>query len=63
LLPVLVQEQWWLAIVGRSGVGWREGGALLVALFKPPGGADDGVASYQFRTGPAALAEVIVRDE
>lgn len=57
-LPVLVKGRWWLAIVGRSGVGWREGDAVLVALFTPPAGEVDGVASYQFRIAPAGLRDV-----
>lgn len=63
VLPVRVGARWWLAVVGRSGVGWREGGAVLVALFAPPGRAVDGVASYQFRIGPTGLRDVAVTDE
>jgi hypothetical protein len=62
-LPVFVDGRWWLAVVGRSGVGWREGDAVLVALFAPPGRAADGVASYQFHVGPAELREVVAADE
>lgn len=56
-LPVWVDDRWWLAVVGRSGVGWREGDAVLVALFAPPGRAADGVASYQFRVTPTGLLD------
>lgn len=56
-LSVYVDGRWWLAVVGRAGVGWREGGAVLVALFKPPGRPGDGVAAYQFRTAPAGLLQ------
>ncbi|MGZ7240522.1 hypothetical protein ACXWPE_09880, partial [Streptococcus pyogenes] len=62
-LPVWVDGQWWLAVVGRSGVGWREGSAVLVALFAPPGRAADGVASYQFRIMPTALREVVTAND
>jgi len=61
-LPVFIGGRWWLAIVGRGGVGWREGGAVLVALFAPPGRAGDAVASYQFLVGPAGLREAVARD-
>lgn len=62
-LPVWVDGQWWLAVVGRSGVGWREGGAVLVALFAPPGRAGDGVASYQFLVEPTSLRDATAADE
>lgn len=62
VLPVQVEGRWWLAVVGRSGVGWREGDAVLVALFAPPGRATDGVASYQFLSRPAALREARATD-
>lgn len=61
-VPVLVGGRWWIAVVGRSGVGWREGEAVLVALFAPPGRRGDGVASYQFRVEPTALREVVAED-
>lgn len=61
-LPVFIGGRWWLAVVGRGGVGWREGGAVLVALFAPPGRAGDAVASYQFFVGPAGLREAVARD-
>lgn len=61
-VPVWVDGHWWLAVVGRSGVGWREGGAVLVALFAPPGRAADGVASYQFRVRPTALRDATATD-
>lgn len=63
LLAVQVEGRWWLAVVGRSGVGWREGDAVLVTLFAPPGRAADGVASYQFLSRPGALRDVTVTDE
>ena len=63
VLPVWVADRWWLAVVGRSGVGWREGGALLVALFGPPGRTADAVASYQFRVAPGGLRDVTAADE
>lgn len=63
VLPVWVQGRWWLAVVGRSGVGWREGAAVLVALFAAPGRAADGVASYQFLVRPSALRDVVVSNE
>lgn len=63
VLPVRVADRWWLAVVGRAGVGWREGDAVLVALFAPPGRAADGVASYQFRITPAGLLDVTAKDE
>ena len=47
-LPVFIDGRWWLAIVGRAGIGWRKGNAVNVALFAPPGRAADAVASYQF---------------
>lgn len=62
-LPVFIDGRWWLAIVGRSGVGWREGGAVLVSLFAPPGRPGDGVASYQFRFQPVGLREATAADE
>ncbi|RZL35021.1 MAG: hypothetical protein EOP35_15760 [Rubrivivax sp.] len=62
-LPVWVNGRWWLAAVGRSGVGWREGDAVLVALFAPPGRSADGVASYQFVVGPTALRDVTTADD
>lgn len=62
-LPVFVDGRWWLAVVGRAGVGWREGDAVLVALFKPPGRPGDGVASYQFRLQPAGLRSAVAADE
>lgn len=62
-LPVLVDGRWWLAVVGRAGVGWREGDTVLVALFAPPGRSTDGVASYQFRVAPAGLLEAKASDE
>lgn len=63
VLPVQVDGRWWLAVVGRSGVGWREGDAVLVALFAPPGRAADGVASYQFLSRPNGLRDVTVSAE
>jgi hypothetical protein len=62
-LPVFIDGRWWLAVVGRGGVGWREGDTILVALFAPPGRPGDAVASYQFRTGPAGLQDAVARDE
>ena len=61
-LPVFIDGRWWLAVVGRGGVGWREGESILVALFAPPGRPTDAVASYQFITGPAGLREAVARD-
>ncbi len=63
VLAVQVEGRWWLAVVGRSGVGWREGDAVLVALFAPPGRAADGVASYQFLSRPSGLRDVTVTAE
>ncbi|MBV8033766.1 hypothetical protein [Roseateles sp.] len=63
VLPVRVEGRWWLAVVGRSGVGWREGAAVLVALFAPPGRAADGVASYQFLVRPTGLLDAAASDE
>lgn len=63
VLAVLADGRWWLAVVGRSGVGWREGDAVLVALFAPPGRAADGVASYQFLSRPSGLRDVTVTAE
>lgn len=63
VLAVQVEGHWWMAVVGRSGVGWREGDAVLVALFAPPGRAADGVASYQFLSRPSALRDVMVTPE
>lgn len=62
-LAVWVDGRWWLAVVGRSGVGWRKGDAVLVALFAPPGRSIDGVASYQFVVRPAALRDVTATDQ
>lgn len=62
-LSVFIEGRWWLAVVGRAGVGWREGDAVLVALFAPPGRPGDAVASYQFVTGPAGLKGAVARDE
>lgn len=62
-LPVLVDGRWLLAVVGRGGVGWREGDAVLVTLFALPGRAADATASYQFRVGPTGLRDVVARDE
>ncbi|MBW8847112.1 MAG: hypothetical protein JF607_19265 [Burkholderiales bacterium] len=62
-LPVFIDGRWWLAVVGRGGVGWREGEAILVALFAPPGRPTDAVAAYQFITGPAGLRDAVARDE
>ena len=62
-LPVFIDGRWWLAVVGRGGVGWREGEAVLVALFAPPGRPADAVASYQFITGPAGLQEAVAVDK
>lgn len=62
-VPVWMQGQWWLAFVGRSGVGWREGDAVLVSLFAPPGREADAVASYQFVVRPTGLAGVTAKDE
>lgn len=61
-LPVFIAGRWWLAVVGRSGVGWRQGDAVLVALFAPPGRAQDAVASYQFVVGPAGLVRAMARN-
>ncbi|MBI3346475.1 MAG: hypothetical protein HY020_04605 [Burkholderiales bacterium] len=61
-LPVLVGERWWLAVVGRAGVGWREGDAVLVALFAPPGRQQDATASYQFLIRPSGLSKATVTD-
>ncbi len=63
VLAVQVEGRWWMAVVGRSGVGWREGDAVLVALFAPPGRAADGVASYQFLSRPSGLRDVTVTAE
>ncbi|MDR7272069.1 hypothetical protein J2X20_004743 [Pelomonas saccharophila] len=60
-LPVLIGDRWWLAVVGRAGIGWRVGDAVNVALFAPPGRAADAVASYQFgfeQTGLLAATAV-----
>lgn len=62
-VPVWVQGRWWLAFVGRAGVGWREGDAVLVSLFAPPGREADAVASYQFTLRPTGLAGVLARDD
>ncbi|MCF8203934.1 MAG: hypothetical protein K9J82_02580 [Methylotenera sp.] len=62
-VPLWVQGRWWLAFVGRSGVGWREGDAVLVSLYAPPGREADAVASYQFVVRPTGLASVVARDE
>lgn len=61
-LPVFIDGRWWLAVVGRAGVGWREGDAVLVAMFMPPGRPGDGVASYQFRTRPVSLLGAVATD-
>ncbi|MFG6413754.1 hypothetical protein ACG02S_07560 [Roseateles sp. DC23W] len=63
VLPVQVDSRWWLAVVGRSGVGWREGDAVLVAFFALPGRVADGAASYQFRVSPKGLRDVMAIDE
>lgn len=60
-LPVFIDGRWWLAVVGRGGVGWREGGVVLVALFQPPGRAEDAVAFYQFPVGPVGLRAAVAR--
>jgi hypothetical protein len=63
VLPFWVEGRWWLAVVGRSGVGWREGDAVLVALFAPPGRLADAVASYQFLVVPTGLQNAVAADE
>lgn len=62
-VPLWVQGRWWLAFVGRSGVGWREGDAVLVSLYAPPGREADAVASYQFIVRPTGLASVVATNE
>lgn len=57
-LPLWLQGRWWVAKVGRSGIGWRQGDAILVALYAPPGRAADAVASYQFLVEPTGLQAV-----
>jgi len=62
-LPVFIDGRWWLAVVGRAGIGWRTGAAVNVAFFAPPGRAVDAVASYQFGIEPAGLLDATAVDE
>ena len=62
-LPVLIGNRWWLAVVGRAGIGWRIGDAVNVALFAPPGRAADAVASYQFGFEQTGLLDATAADE
>lgn len=57
-VPVKLQGRWWLALVGRAGIGWRQTDAVLVSLFAPPGRMADAVASYQFLVKTTGLQRV-----
>lgn len=59
-LPVFIDGRWWLAVVGRGGIGWRKGNAVNVALFAPPGRAADAMASYQFGFVQTGLLDATV---
>lgn len=56
-LAVWLDGHWWMAVVGRAGVGWRESTSTLVTLYAPLGRAVDARAGFRFTLEASGLAE------
>lgn len=61
-LAVWLDGHWWLAVVGRAGVGWRESTSTLVTLYAPLGRAVDARAGFRFTLEASGLAEAMASD-
>ncbi|MFT7773998.1 hypothetical protein [Roseateles sp.] len=61
-LAVWLDGRWWMAVVGRAGVGWRESTSTLVTLYAPLGRAVDVRAGFRFTLEAAGLAAATASD-
>lgn len=61
-LAVWLDGRWWLAVVGRAGVGWRESTSTLVTLYAPLGRAVDVRAGFRFTLEASGLAAATASD-
>jgi hypothetical protein len=62
-LVLWLDGRWWLGVVGRAGVGWREGSVSLLALFALHDGALVPMAGYQVRIVNDGLSRAVVEEE
>ncbi|MCV2348418.1 hypothetical protein [Paucibacter sp. Y2R2-4] len=58
-VPLLLNGQWVLAVVGQAGVAWRESTVTLVSLFLLKDGQLQPVASFQVQAERARLREAL----
>lgn len=61
-LAVWLDGRWWMAVVGRAGVGWRESTSTLVTLYAPLGRAVDVRAGFRFTLEASGLAAATVSE-
>ncbi|MDN3921700.1 hypothetical protein [Roseateles violae] len=59
-LALWLDGRWWLAVVGRGGVGWREGTTTLLTIFEARDGGLLPMAGYQVDVDRAGLNEAAV---
>lgn len=58
-VPLLLNGQWALAVVGKAGVGWRESTVTLVSLFLLKDGQFQSAAGFQVQAERARLREAL----
>lgn len=61
-LALWLDGRWWLGVVGRAGVGWREGPMVLLSIFALRDGALLPMAGYRIEVGAGRLREARVED-
>lgn len=62
-LALWLDGRWWLGVVGRAGVGWREGSVTLLSIFELRGDGElRPVASYQLEHVNGGLLKAVAAD-